>query len=264
MHIPTTNTCLKNFRRYLGNTKTSTLVVIAALAMTPTPAFAGPPFITDDPQPTPYGHYEIYAFATGTTTKTGSDGAAGLDLNYGAMEGLQLTMVLPMEYDRPDDGSDATGFGDIELAVKYKFLKQEDCGVDVAFFPRLFVPTASNPDLGSDHPSLFLPIFMQKDWGDWSLFGGGGYTFNDDGDSRNFGQMGVVLTRHITSKLQLGFEIYHQTPDEKGAKATTGIDLGAIYDLNENFHLMASAGPGIRNADETNRATWYTGLLFTF
>jgi len=237
---------------------------VAALVMWPTLAFAGPPYVTDDPQPTDEGHFEIYGFTVGTATRDGVGGQAGIDFNYGGAPDLQLTLVLPFAYDAPNRGPSITGFDDIELAAKYKFLHQDTFGLDVAFFPRLFLPTNSNPALGSKHAALFLPFFAKRDWNDWSVFGGGGCTLNRGGVSQDFCQMGIVATRRITPQLQLGLEVYHQTPDEQGARPTTGIGFGAIYDLNENLHLMASAGPGVQNADTTNQASWYAALLFTY
>jgi len=38
-------------------------------------AWAGPPYVTDDPGTTEEHHYEIYSFATGTRTRDGADGA---------------------------------------------------------------------------------------------------------------------------------------------------------------------------------------------
>ncbi|MGZ5999938.1 MAG: transporter [Rhizomicrobium sp.] len=236
----------------------------AALIWLAMPALAGPPYVTDDPQPTDNGHYEIYAFTGGTATIDGSSGQAGIDFNYGGAENLQLTMVVPFAYDSPRGGASVTGFGDVELAAKYKFLHQDTFGLDVAIFPRLFLPTNSNPALGSKHASLFIPIFAEKDWGDWSVFGGGGCTINRGGSSQDFCQMGLVVARRVIPALQLGLELYHQTPGEKGTRHSTGLGFGAIYDLNEHCHLMASAGPGIQNADPTNQATWYAALLFTY
>jgi hypothetical protein len=237
---------------------------VAALVLWSASALAGPPYVTDDPQPTDEGHFEVYGFTTGTAVRDDVGGQAGIDFNYGGAADLQLTMVLPFAYDAPNRAPTIMGFGDIELAAKYRFLHQKDFGIDVAFFPRLFLPTSSEPALGRKHAALFLPLFAQKDWGDWSLFGGGGCTLNRGGESQDFCQMGIVATRRITPKLQLGLELYHQTPDERGARQMTGIGLGAIYDLSENLHLMASAGPGIQNSDATNQASWYAALLFTY
>ncbi len=82
------------------------------------PAFAGPPYVTDDPEPTDYKHYEIYAFTAGTATRDGTGGEAGIDFNYGGAPDLQLTAVLPLEYDSPAHAGTAAGIGNIELAAK--------------------------------------------------------------------------------------------------------------------------------------------------
>lgn len=233
-----------------------------ALGLWTLPALAGPPYVTDDPEPTDKGHYEIYLFAGGTTTRDDSSGAGGIDFNYGAADDLQLTAVLPVAW-RNADGMSASNLGNIELAAKYKFLHQDDVGVDVAFFPRVFLPAGSET-VGERHVSLLLPFWIGRSWDRWSTFGGGGCTINNGGDSQNFCQLGWALTREVVPGLQLGAEIYHETADTRGGKPSTGIGFGANYDLTDNFHLMGSIGPGIQNAATTNQMTWYTALLVTF
>src|ERR1700710_413692 len=147
--------------------------VVVSVAFAASPALAGPPYVTDDPQPTELGHYEIYAFAGGSAARDGSGGAGGIDFNYGAAQDLQLTAVLPLAWDSPRAGGRAAGLGNVELAAKYKFLHQDDVGVDVAFFPRVFLP-AGSPALGERHVSLLLPLWIGRSWGTWSTFGGGG------------------------------------------------------------------------------------------
>lgn len=138
-------------------------------------ALAGPPYLSDDPEPTDYRHFEIYAFGAGTRTATGMAGESGIDFNYGAAPDLQLTAVLPLAYDE----TGRTGLGHVELAAKYRFLHQADFGWDVSLFPRVFLPGATG--LGDDHAALFLPLWAQKDFGPWSLFGGGGCTLQEGG-----------------------------------------------------------------------------------
>ena len=130
-----------------------TLMLLCAFAA----AKAGPPFVSDDPQPTDYGHFEIYTFAQGSEARNGTGSSFGLDFNYGALPDLQLTAVFPLEVKSPVGGPNAAGLGNIELAAKYKFLHQEDVGWDVAVFPRVFFPSASSR-VGEQHVSLLLPI----------------------------------------------------------------------------------------------------------
>lgn len=234
-----------------------------ALLLLCLPAEAGPPYVTDDPEPTEHRHFEIYAFGGGADTIDGDGGAAGIDFNYGGAPDLQLTMVVPWEYDSPSHAGTVSGIGNIELAAKYRFLHQEDWGWDVAVFPRVFLPSTSR-NVGDRHASLLLPIWIGKDFGDWSTFGGGGCALNNGGASRNYCIAGWAVTHQLTPSLRVGAELYHQSADTDDGLDATGIGAGAVYDLTENHHLMMSIGPGIQNASSTNRMSWYAALLSTF
>ena len=65
--------------------------VAAAVAICSFPVSAGPPYQTDDPEPTDLRHWEIYNFIDVDGRHGDLDGAAGLDVNYGAAKDLQLT-----------------------------------------------------------------------------------------------------------------------------------------------------------------------------
>jgi hypothetical protein len=126
----------------LHNPKTA--MAAALLAAAPTLAFAGPPYMSDDPEPTDYRHYEIYLFANGARAVDGVSGESGVDFNYGALPDLQLTAVLPIGYSFPDGAATEIGPANIELAAKYRFLHQAQIGWDIAIFPRVFLPTLSS------------------------------------------------------------------------------------------------------------------------
>jgi hypothetical protein len=219
--------------------------------------------MTDDPEPTDYQHFEIYTFSQGTATQGGVGGEGGIDFNYGGAPNLQLTATLPATYNFPASGSSAVGPGNVELAAKYRFLTQDNFGLDVAVFPRVFLPSAS-PLVGEQHASYLFPIWIEKDWRQWSAFGGGGCEINRGGDSQNFCLMGAVVTRQVMPNLQVGLELFHQTADTHGEQATSSVGAGVKYDLNDNFHLLGYLGRGIQNAETTDRYNWYTAILFTF
>jgi opacity protein-like surface antigen len=232
------------------------------LAAMMAPALAGPPYQSDDPEPTDFKHFEIYTFVDGTTGHDGTSGESGIDFNYGAAPNLQLTAVIPAAYNFGSGAAEA-GFGNIELAAKYRFLTQDLAGVDVAFFPRVFLPAGSSA-VGTQHASLFLPLWLEKDWGQWSAFGGGGCELNRGGNDQNFCQVGAVIARQVVSNLQLGLEIFHQMPDTLDGEATTSVGAGARYDVTDNVHLLGYLARNIQNADETERYNWYASILFTF
>ncbi len=240
----------------------ATLVVSLAI-MRSLPAIAGPPYQSDDPEPTDYGHYEIYAFNKGTSSKGNLSGASGIDFNYGAAPNLQITATLPVGFDFPSNGMTAFGLSNIEIAAKYRFLHQDTFGLDVAVFPRVFLPSGSQ-QVGDKQASFLLPIWVQKDWGKWSAFGGGGCQFSAAGRSHDFCIYGATLTRQVLPKLQLGVELFHQTADRVGTPSTTSLGIGTKYDLNENIHLLGYAAKGIQNTQTVNQYSWYAAVLFTF
>lgn len=227
------------------------------------PAFAGPPYQSDDPEPTEYQHYEIYGFTSTAHTPEGWAGVAGIDFNYGATRDIQLTAVLPVEYDHSSSGALIGGVGNIELAAKIRVAHQADIGWDIAVFPRVFLPSASDR-LGEDHASFLLPVWIGRDDGPWSTFGGGGCALHQGGDARNFCQAGWALTREVTPALRLGGEAFYQTADTRGAHASTSIGVGAIYDINDTLHVLGSLTRQVGDVDDGPRTSFYASLLFTF
>jgi hypothetical protein len=239
---------------------TKLLVVLALLVQ---PTWAGPPYVTDDPEPTEFRQFEIYLFAAGSDALDGSEAAAGIDFNYGAVPDLQLTAVFPVARENPAGTSSVTGLGNIELAAKYRFLHQEQVGWDIAVFPRYILPSASS-QVGDQHSSIVLPVWVQRDWDPWSTFGGGGCVIQHGGEVRSFCFAGWAVT-HAFSGLELGLELVHRTAEaEGGSSSSTAMGAGLSYDISEHYHLLASVGPTLRNAAETTRYSWYASLLFTF
>jgi len=225
-------------------------------------AVAGPPFITDDPEPTPWRHYEIYTFAQGASSRDGSEGSTGIDLNYGAAPDLQLTAVLPIGISAPRGGSTVAGIGNVELAAKYKILHQETVGIDVAIFPRVFLPSPSR-EVGERHGSFLLPLWIGRDFGTWSSFGGGGCVLNRGGGSQDYCIAGIVVSKRISQRLMLGAEFYHETADTRGGKPSSIFGGGFVYDLSDTYHLMGWFGPGLQDPAVTAHYDWYTALQIT-
>jgi hypothetical protein len=220
-------------------------IALAALLL-PAAVSAGPPFLTDDPEPTDTGHWEIYG-PLFEAEGSGEDfeGALGTEINFGAAKDVQLTVGLPAAYTH-DAAGWHWGAGDLEASVKYRFYHDEAAGVQIAAFPGVTLPTASN-GMGSDHVTLFLPVWAQKDMGSWSVFGGGGYQVNPGNGNRDFWTGGVAVTRQFGERVLIGVEADRQGPDAVGGRASISLGLGAIYDFPGPLRLLASGGPTLED-----------------
>ncbi len=131
----------------------------------------------------------------------------------------------------------------------------------------LEMPTGNQiRNLGAGHVRLFLPVWVQKSFSDWTTYGGGGYSINQDDNlgDKNYWFFGWLLQRKITDKLTLGAELFHQTADTVSSADSTGINIGGYYDFDEHNHLLFSAGVGLENASQTNLYSWYLGYQITY
>ena len=236
---------------------------LAALAFlcAASPAIAGPPYQTDDPEPTDLGKWEIYSFVDFDGRHGDLDGEGGFDLNYGAAEGRQLTATLPLAFGHAPETGWSGGRGNVEIAGKYRFVDDKDRGWQVAAFPRVILPTAAK-HLGGDRARLLLPVWAQKDFGKTSVFGGGGYEINPGTGNRNFWQAGVAVTRDLTDKLQMGAEVSAQSADRRGGKGSTGVDAGMIDKLGGPCSLLVAGGPSFSGGQTGYRGYVAIGLNF--
>ena len=212
------------------------------LAAAAAPAWAGPPYLTDDPAPTDTGHWEIYGFTAAEGHRSDIDTDAGFDLNYGAIKDVQLTATLPLSFTHAAQECWHGGAGDAELAVKYRFVSDERSGFSAAIFPRVILPTASHSP--GEKARFLLPLWLQKDFaGGTSVFGGGGYMINPGAGNRDFWQGGIAVTQDVGKKLSVGAEVIRQGSDALGGTSQTRADLGAIVQLSEHYALLFSGGP---------------------
>ena len=233
------------------------LLVGMVFAVIAQPAAAGPPYVTDDPVPTDLGRWEIYSFFDGSADRGAVSGAAGFDLNYGPVAGVQLTATLPL--DVTTDPRLQVGIGDVEAGIKYRFIEDERSGVSIAIFPRLIFPTG-----GAGKTSMLLPVWAGIERGKWSLFGGGGYHVRFGKDDRNSAVAAIALTNQVSKGLSLGAEVAHEGADVRGGHGQTVVGGGAIIGLSRSCSLLLSGGPIFEDGSNHVAARLYAALGLNF
>jgi hypothetical protein len=239
-------------------------------------AIAGPPFQTDDPEPVDLGHYEFYVFAAsdGTPIETDPVGPA-FEFNWGVLPNTQFHIVASLGAIFPSNdpkfapagiGPSAYGVLDTEIGVKYRFVSQTATRPEIGTFPMVELPTGSySRGLGVGKTWYKLPVWIQKDFGPWTTYGGGGYQVVPQVDYKNFWYEGWLLQRDVGEKWTLGGELFHHggeglaTPQ---TNAATMLDLGGYYYFRKPaFQLLFDIGRTVVGQPEIYA---YLGLYWTW
>jgi hypothetical protein len=251
-------------------------IAIAASSLLAGRAQAGPPYVTDDPEPVPYQHFEFYNLSVGTAIRGDTQGEGpAWEYNYGLIPNGQVHIIAPMTFDSPAGVASQFGYGDTELGFKYRLIDENksDWRPMLGVYPLVELPTGDvDRGLGAGYVRAYFPLWIQKSFGEWTTYGGGGYWINhgDGTADRDYWFFGWLLQRQVTKQLAIGGEIFHQTSTVAfGAtnpvytQPTTGFNIGAIYDFDDDHHLLVSVGAGLQNASTTNEFSWYVAYQIT-
>ena len=176
--------------------------------------YAGPPFVTDDPEPVEYRHWEFYGASQYENSKDGITGTAPhAEVNYGIVPDMQFiheTVLVPQ----------------------------------IGIFPLIELPTGNSyRGLGVGETTIFFPVWIQKKLGAWLTYGGGGYWHNRAGPAgKDYWQTGWELQREISKMLTIGAEIFNVTARTEDGSDETGYNAGMTVNFSEREHLLLSAG----------------------
>ena len=229
----------------------------------PTWIWAGPPYVTDDPEAVQFRHWEFYLASQHFHTAAGWSGTAPqIEVNYGAFRNIQLHVIMPLAYDAPSGRNARYGAGDGEVGLKYEFVSESSTRPMIGIFPMMEVPTGDRRrNLGNGKLQIFLPLWIQKSFGSWSTYGGGGCLIQPGSGNRNSWYWGWQLQRRIGGNLAIGTEFYLRTAAHPGETSDTNCNFGIVYDISGRHHLLVSAG---RSISGKTRFQCYFAYQFTF
>ena len=235
------------------------IAAVCCLFLGTNSALAGPPFITDDPEPPPPGGWEINMPFIVQHTAAGTElDTPLLDLNYGLPD-LQLKFEIPIRIERTDQNH-AAGFGDPLVGVKWRFLSNEKSGLEVGTYPQVQLPVGDHRrGLGEGHAAYLLPLLIQKSWKQWTGYAEIGHWWHTAAEGRNSWFAGAALERDFTQRVSFGAELFSNTPQEQGGRAEVGFNVGGTLKLNRHTNLLWSTG---RNIVGSTHFAAYFGLQF--
>lgn len=222
---------------------------------------AGPPFLTDDPVPVPYKHWEFYISSINTIQQDEWTGTSPhFETNYGLLRNMQVHLLVPLNYSYIPGQQTSFGYGDTELGVKYRFLDETDKRPQVGIFPIVEIPTVKNDEFTDGKVKVYIPVWVQKSWNRLTTYGGAGYWFNPGDGNKNFVFVGWELEYEISRVVTLGGETYFQGADRVDGKPSTAFNIGGSINPDQKTHVIFSLGHSITGQ---NIFTSYLGLLLT-
>jgi Putative MetA-pathway of phenol degradation len=233
-------------------------LVLLACCFTSVSTQAGPPFVTDDPEPPPPGGWEINVpFIVEHTPGTTDVDAPLFDLNYGLPD-VQLKLEFPIKILEEDESGASVGPGDVIVGVKWRFFNSEQLQVQLGCYPQLLLPTGDHaPGLGEGQPAFVFPLLAQKSWGRWTLYGNIGYWWQNAAETRDYFYASAVLECEISDRLSIGAELFGNSPTECTTNFEVAFNIGGTWKLSDHLNLLFSAG---RDIVGDTHAMAYIGL----
>jgi hypothetical protein len=233
-------------------------LVLLACCFTTVSTEAGPPFVTDDPEPPPPGGWEInIPFILERTPGETDMDAPLFDLNYG-LPNVQLKLEIPVEIVHEDSNGTVAGAGDLLLGVKWRFFNSEKSQLQLGVYPQVLAPTGNQArGLGEGRAAFVLPFLAQKNWEKWTVYGNIGYWWRGANEARSYFYTGAVLEREISEQLELGVELFGNSPKECGGRSELAFNVGGTWKLSKHLNLLFSGG---RDIVGDTHAMVYVGL----
>jgi len=242
------------------------LLLVVILLTLYTPLIAGPPYDTDDPEPVDFQHWEINSsvhIVSSSTILTGF--APFVEANYGAVPNLQLHVMVPLAIYNQSGGKTYYGFGDTELGAKYRFVQEDSNSLrpQISLYPTIEIPTGNaSKQLGNGATQFFIPLWIQKSFGKWTTYGGGGYWINPGVGNKNFGFVGWQAQYQVAKNVTIGGELYYVTSSQVSVDGNNAeaysvpanqvstdnefrFNVGTTIDFTNFSHLLFSIGRSI-------------------
>ena len=200
----------------------------AILFLSTANAFAGPPFETDDPVPVACHNIEVDI----AQARQGSDMATSTptgEIDYGPTQNIEVSI--------------AGQSGEVQLGSALRFVTENATRPQVAFLPSITFKSDGTSE-------TFLPIWLQKSWGPWTAFGGGGI-------SQNIVFSGVALQHDLPGGSALGVEFFHSRPRSPAGEFRTNFNVGYTYQIGERHAIMLAVGRSLIHSSA--RVLFYAG-----
>ena len=234
------------------------LMLACSFVVVVSTASAQQPFVTDDADTTPKGHFHFefsneFDWLQREALPSVKQNTADFELDYGLFDRLEIGIESPLLtiFNSPSTNPrTVSGLGDTNLSLKYNFLKERESSrapaLALAF--NLELPTGdSKRQLGSGLADFYVNAILQKSLTkETRLRVNGGILFSGNETTGVVGikTRGTVFTggasivRQLNTKFQLGIELTGALARNQGlGKGQLQTLFGGNYQLRNNLSL---------------------------
>jgi hypothetical protein len=150
--------------------------------------------------------------------------------------------------------------------LKWGFIKQTPHRPQIGSFTMLELPTGNfDKGLGVGRVWYKLPLWIEKEFGPWSLVGGAGYTLVHQTGYSSYPYGGFLVKRELGERLELSIESFSHASEGPAAaqtQASSMIDAGGYYHFKSpGLQLLFAYGHSIAGQTENYG---YLGLYKTW
>lgn len=224
-------------------------------------SFASQPMISDDGGTADYRQLQIYLSSNlYNTSKTNWLTAPAIEIDYGIIPRLELHLLIPYLNLHIMHIGNTSGLSDIETGFKAALILESTYVPLISIEPFIEWPTGNaKRNLGNGRAWYKFPIWLEKNWHNWKVYGGGGYIYNTEPLMKNVYYTGLVIERIYSERFQLSGEIFSETAYASNSPesipdlgAYTVLNIGINYQLLPHFAFQIALGHSIAGVSQ-----WY-------
>ncbi len=218
------------------------------------------PLVTDDTGTPGHNKWEINLAHTRNNTKLEDAEEFSIDANYGLGEKTHLNIIIPRTYINRAEGNNVSHLGDIQLAVKYRFIDESFWFFSVSTTPTLLLPTGNH----RSKLDFFLPLEVAKHIKDHYIGAQVGYTIHKKNGEENELFYGLFSEYPVCKRIDVVGEVFGYFIKHTKTNAPQ-FNVGLRYKFNKLFTIMGSAGRSFEGRDSGGEDFHsYVGFRFNF
>ncbi|MDB5035725.1 MAG: hypothetical protein JWQ98_2966 [Chlorobi bacterium] len=197
------------------------------------PALIAQPLETETARTLPAGRGKIAANLEYQTAAEGSEIAVPLELEYGITDDLQV-IVEPVAYTsiRPKAGRTASGLGDLEATLTYRFVREEASIPALALAGEIKIPVAGDTLIGTGKTDYAAYLIASKRFGPVDMHANIGYSILGNPPGIRLSDVvngSLAAEYHVSPVIDIVGEVFASTASvpETGENGVTSESLAA-------------------------------------